>query len=488
MGTTIPTLDRPELLNGGAWINGAPAIGGDGVIPVLNPATGQRLGEVMAYDAGQTEALVHAAREAQPAWAALSAKDRASRLMAFHDLMMENRHDLARIMVAEQGKPMAEALAEVSYAASFLSWFAEEGKRAYGETIPAGTADKRILVLKRPIGIAAAITPWNFPAAMITRKVAPALAAGCAIVVKPSELTPYSALALALLAREAGIPEGLFSVATGHAQTVGSVLTGHEDIAKFSFTGSTGVGKLLTAQCASTMKRVSMELGGNAPLLVFDDADVDVAVEGAMAAKFRNSGQTCVCANRILVQDGIHDRFVEALAARASSLRVGNGLEGVTDQGPLIDHRAKTKVEEHIQDAVGRGARLATGGTAHGAGDLFWTPTVLTGASTEMRVASEETFGPVAPIFRFKTEAEALCIANATRSGLAAYAFTKDLDRFWRLSEALEVGMVGINTGAISSETAPFGGIKESGVGREGSHHGLDEYLDLRMVCIAVTP
>ncbi|MDC7675556.1 NAD-dependent succinate-semialdehyde dehydrogenase [Asticcacaulis machinosus] len=382
---------------------------------------------------------------------------------------------------------MSEARGEIAYSASFFSWFAEEGKRAYGEIIPATSPDKRIMVSKRPVGVAAAITPWNFPSAMIARKVAPALAAGCSIVVKPSELTPFSALALAKLALEVGIPGGIFNVVTGHAKTIGPILTGHPDIGKFSFTGSTAIGKLLTAQCASTMKRVSMELGGNAPLLVFDDADLDAAVEGTIVSKFRNSGQTCVCANRILVQDGIYDRFAEALALRVSELLVGNGLDGETHQGPLINQTSKAKVLEHIQDAVDKGGVILTGGSPHPTGELFVTPTIITGANDTMRIAHEETFGPVAALFRFKSEREALAMANATRSGLAAYAFTRDLDRFWRVSEGLHAGMIGINTGLISSEVAPFGGVKESGLGREGSHFGLDEYMELKMVCVGTS-
>ncbi|AEG48147.1 Succinate-semialdehyde dehydrogenase [Sphingobium chlorophenolicum L-1] len=479
MATTTPDLARPEFL-------AAPIPGREGLISVDNPATGEKLGEVPALDASQVEQIVTQAKVAQRGWGSLSAKDRAARMHSFFDAIIAHQDDLSRLMVAEQGKPLAEAKGEVAYAASFVSWFADEGLRAYGEVIPAPQADKRILVLKRPIGLAAAVTPWNFPLAMITRKVAPALAAGCGIVVKPSELTPFSAMALQQLAIEAGIPEHLFAVVTGHAKSVGPVLTGHPDIAKFSFTGSTAVGKLLTAQCASTMKRVSMELGGNAPLIVFDDADIDMAVEGTIMAKFRNSGQTCVCANRILVQDGIHDKFVEALTARAAALRVGNGLDGVTEQGPLITEQATTKVAEHVADAIRRGAKATTGGTAHEAGGRFWTPTVLTGATSEMRLAYEETFGPVAPVFRFRDEREALAMANDTRSGLAAYAFSADIDRFWRVCESLEVGMIGFNTGAFSSEVIPFGGVKESGLGREGSKHGLDEYLELRMICLGM--
>ena len=477
MATTMPELAHAELFRSGA-------AGAEGVLSVDNPATRELLGEVAALSASETEAVLLRAHAVQPGWAKLAAGDRARILHRFADLMLDRQDDLARILVAEQGKPMAEASGEIAYAASFLSWFAEEGRRAYGEMIPGVAADQRLLVMKRPVGLAAAITPWNFPAAMITRKVAPALAAGCAIVVKPSEHTPFTALALEALAHEAGLPEGLFAVVTGHAHSVGSVLTGHAAVAKFSFTGSTAVGRLLTAQCAPTMKRVSMELGGNAPLIVFDDADIDAAVEGAMVAKFRNSGQTCVCANRILVHSSIHDRFAEALVARAAALAVGNGLDGPTQQGPLITRGALERVQAHVADAVSRGGRLLTGGGTHPAGENFFWPTVIAGAHDGMRLASEETFGPVAPLFRFESEAEAIALANATRSGLAAYAFSRDIERFWRVSEALEVGMVGFNTGAISSEVVPFGGVKESGLGREGSRHGLDEYLDMRLVCL----
>jgi succinate-semialdehyde dehydrogenase/glutarate-semialdehyde dehydrogenase len=484
--TSFPNLARIDLLSGRLTIGGQTIVGADGVIPVFNPATGEQIGQVPACDAVQAEKAVELAVVAQSDWASRSAAARAETLTAFYQRIMESESDLAQILVAEQGKPLAEAKGEIGYAASFISWYAAEARRAYGEIIPAHQADKRILVTKQAVGVAGAITPWNFPAAMITRKVGPALAAGCAIIVKPSEYTPFTALALATLAREAGVPDGLFSVITGHGPTIGPVLTRHPSVAKFSFTGSTAVGKLLAADCAGTMKRVSMELGGNAPLLVFDDADLDLAVEGAMLAKFRNSGQTCVCANRILVQTGIHDRFVEALTARVKALRVGNGLEGPTDQGPLINKTAHEKVSAHVTDAHWCGARLITGGGPHDAGELFYTPTILVGATDDMRLAREETFGPVAPIFRFGDEAEGLALANNTRSGLAAYAFSTDIERFWRVSEKLEVGMVGFNSGAISSEVAPFGGIKESGIGREGSRHGLDEYLNQKMICLGL--
>jgi succinate-semialdehyde dehydrogenase/glutarate-semialdehyde dehydrogenase len=399
--------------------------------------------------------------------------------------MLSHQDDLARLMTAEQGKPLAESRGEIAYSAGFFQWFGEEAKRAYGDVIPGHQRDRRIVVLKQPVGVVAAITPWNFPSAMIARKVAPALAAGCTIVVKPALQTPLSALALAALAERAGVPPGVLNVVTGDARAIGGELTGNPAVRKLSFTGSTATGKLLLAQCATTVKKVSMELGGNAPFIVFDDADLDAAVAGAMQSKFRNSGQTCVCANRLYVQAGIHDRFVAALAAAVAKLRVGDGLAGDTDQGPLIDAAALAKVEEHVADAVARGARIVTGGSRHALGGTFFEPTVLAGATAAMRVASEETFGPVAPVFRFTDEAEAVRLANGTEFGLAAYVYTRDLGRAWRVPEALECGMVGLNTGLISTEVAPFGGVKESGMGREGSKYGLDEYLEAKYVCIA---
>ncbi|WP_332812460.1 NAD-dependent succinate-semialdehyde dehydrogenase [Sphingomonas sp.] len=484
MTTSVPKLSRPEFLNGRAIIAGKEVQASER-IDVVNPATGVIIASVPALGEEETRRAVEANVEAQREWRARSAAERAAVLQEWFRLMGANRQDLGMLMTAEQGKPLAEALGEVDYAASFIQWFAEEAKRTYGEIIP-GARDRRIMVLKQPVGVVGAITPWNFPAAMITRKVAPALAVGCTVTLKPSELTPLTALALAQLALEAGVPAGAFNVVTGHPKGIGAVLTGHPAVAKFTFTGSTAVGKLLTQQCATTMKRVSMELGGNAPLLVFDDADIELALDGAMASKFRNTGQTCVCANRILVQSGIHDRFVEALEARVKNLVVGNGLDGETQQGPLINQAAVEKVNAHIADAVGAGAKVVMGGHGHSAGSLFFEPTVLTGATTAMRLSQEETFGPVAPIFRFEQDEEALAIANDTRSGLAAYAFTRDIDRFWRVAEGLETGMIGLNTGIISTEVAPFGGIKESGLGREGSHVGIDEFLELKTVHIGL--
>ena len=484
MTTSVPKLSRPEFLDGRAIIGGKEIQAAER-IEVVNPATGVTIASVPALGEDETRLAVEANVEAQREWRARSAAERAAVLQEWFRLIGANRQDLGMLMTAEQGKPLAEALGEVDYAASFIQWFAEEAKRTYGEIIP-GARDRRIMVLKQPVGVVGAITPWNFPAAMITRKVAPALAVGCTVTLKPSELTPLTALALAQLALEAGVPAGAFNVVTGHPKGIGAVLTGHPSVAKFTFTGSTAVGKLLTQQCATTMKRVSMELGGNAPLLVFDDADIELALDGAMASKFRNTGQTCVCANRILVQSGIHDRFVEALEARVKKLVVGNGLDGDTQQGPLINQAAVDKVNAHIADAVGAGAKVVMGGHGHSAGALFFEPTVLTGATTAMRLSQEETFGPVAPIFRFEQDEEALAIANDTRSGLAAYAFTRDLDRFWRVAEGLETGMIGLNTGLISTEVAPFGGIKESGLGREGSHVGIDEFLELKTVHIGL--
>lgn len=486
MGVTIPPLERSDFLTGQPLVDGTEICAGS-TYAVTNPATGKTLANVVKLGAAQTRRAIESNSRALIDWRKRPAQERARLLHDWLALVRLHRHDLGLLMTAEQGKPLAEALGEVDYAASFIQWFAEEARRVYGEVIPA-SADRRIVVIRQPVGVAGAITPWNFPAAMITRKVAPALAAGCTVTLKPSELTPMTAFALAKLAREAGVPPGVFNVVCGDAPEIGSVLTSHPDVTKFTFTGSTAIGKLLTAQCAATLKRVSMELGGNAPLLVFDDADLDQAVEGVIASKFRNTGQTCVCANRILVQSGIHDRFVEALAARVSAFRVGNGLEGATDQGPLITASALAKVQGHVADAVAQGAQLVTGGKRHEAGELFFQPTVLTGARPAMRLADEETFGPVAPVFRFETEAEALALANATHSGLAAYAFTRDIDRAWRVSEGLETGMVGLNSGIVSTETAPFGGIKESGLGREGSRHGIEEFLEMKTISVGVRP
>jgi len=478
-------LKRPDLLREAAWINGA-WMTAPGVIAVTNPATGRVLGHVPALGEEETRDAVAAAQAAFPAWAARAAKERAAILRRWFELIMVHRDDLARLMTAEQGKPLAEAQGEVAYAAGFIEWFGEEAKRAYGEVIPGHQADKRIVVLKQPVGVVAAVTPWNFPAAMITRKVGPALAAGCTVVLKPSELTPFSALALALLGDEAGLPAGVFNIVTGPPAPIGAVLTTDPRVAKFTFTGSTAVGKMLAAACMGTVKRVSLELGGNAPFIVFDDADLDAAVEGAIASKFRNTGQTCVCANRLLVQAGVYDDFAARLTERVKALRVGDGLEGPTDQGPLINAAAVEKVERHIADAMAGGARILTGGARLAEIGTLFQPTVLADVPVAALLNREETFGPVAGLVRFATEAEALAIANDTRAGLASYVFTRDLSRAWRMGEGLHYGMVGLNTGMISTEVAPFGGVKESGLGREGSHFGLDEYLDLKMMCIGM--
>jgi len=480
-------LNRPDLLREAAWINGV-WVTGDTDIAVTNPATGKVLGSVPALGAAETLDAVAAAHAAFPAWAARAARERASILRRWFELIMAHQDDLARLMTAEQGKPLAEAKGEVAYAAGFIEWFGEEAKRAYGEVIPGHQADKRIVVLKQPVGVVAAVTPWNFPAAMITRKVGPALAAGCTVVLKPSELTPFSALALAVLGEEAGLPAGVFNIVTGHPAPIGEVMTTDPRVAKFTFTGSTPVGKMLAAACMGTVKRVSLELGGNAPFIVFDDADLDAAVEGAMASKFRNTGQTCVCANRLLVQSGVYDAFAEKLAARVRALRVGDGLDGPTDQGPLINAAAVDKVAQHVADALDGGAQILTGGVRRGESGTWFEPTVLTGVSPNARLNREETFGPVAGLVRFETEAEAISLANDTRAGLASYVFTRDLDRAWRVGEGLQYGMVGLNTGLISTEVAPFGGIKESGLGREGSHFGLDEYQELKMMCFGISP
>jgi succinate-semialdehyde dehydrogenase/glutarate-semialdehyde dehydrogenase len=480
-----PALLKEQCYVNGQWLD-AP---GGATLPVHNPATGAPLGTIPAFDAAATGKAVAAAHAAFPAWAAKTAKERSIVLRRWHDLILLNAGDLAILMTAEQGKPLAESKGEIAYAASFVEWFAEEAKRIYGDVIPGHQPDKRILVLRQPVGVVAAITPWNFPAAMITRKVAPALAAGCTVVCKPATQTPYSALALAELAHRAGIPAGVLNVVTGPAREIGGVLTGDARVRKLSFTGSTEIGKLLMAQCATTMKKVSLELGGNAPFIVFDDADLDAAVAGAIASKYRNTGQTCVCANRLLVQKGVYDAFAAKLIAAVQKLRVGDGLAGETEQGPLIDAAALKKVEEHIADATAKGARVALGGSRHALGGTFFEPTVLTGVTPAMAVAREETFGPVAPLFSFNTEQEAIAMANDTEFGLAAYLYTRDLARSWRVSEALEYGIVGLNTGIISTEVAPFGGMKESGTGREGSKYGLLDYTEIKYVCVGgVTP
>ncbi len=483
-------LKDARLLRSRAYIAGdwADADGG-AAFPVRDPASGETLASVPDMGASDTRRAIAAADQAWPAWRGLTAKKRAAVLRGWYELIVANADDLAALMTAEQGKPLAEARGEAIYAASFVEWFAEEGKRAYGDTMPSPDAKTRIVVLKQPIGVCAAITPWNFPAAMITRKVAPALAAGCTVVVKPAEQTPLTALALAELAHRAGFPPGVFNVVTGSAAAaaaIGAELTSNPIVRKLSFTGSTEVGRLLMSQCAATVKKVSLELGGNAPFIVFDDADVDAAVAGAMASKYRNTGQTCVCANRMLVQDGVYEAFAAKLAAQVAALKVGAGTEEGATQGPLIDEQALLKVEAHIADALAKGARVLVGGKRHSRGGTFFEPTVLADVTAAMRCAREETFGPVAPLFRFKTEADAIALANATEYGLAGYFYSRDIGRVWRVAEALEYGMVGVNTGAISNEVAPFGGVKQSGIGREGSKYGIEEYLEIKYVCMAV--
>jgi succinate-semialdehyde dehydrogenase / glutarate-semialdehyde dehydrogenase len=478
-------LRDPELLRLDLFVDGAWTPASDGArFDVTDPGTGEPVGAVASATRADVRRAIDAAAEALPAWAARPATERARIMRRWFDLIVENADDLAAILTAEQGKPVAEAKGEILYGAAFIEWFAEEAKRVYGETIPTNVAGRRLLVLKQPIGVCAAITPWNFPMAMIPRKAGPALAAGCTMVLKPASATPLSALALAELADRAGLPAGVFGVVPGAASVVGDELATNPIVRKLTFTGSTEVGRELMAKCAGTIKKVSLELGGNAPLIVFDDADLDTAVEGAIASKFRNTGQTCVCANRLLVQDGIHDAFVERFSAAVAAMRVGNGFEDGVELGPLIDDAAVEKVEEHLADALERGATVTTGGGRHALGGTFFDPTVLVGATAEMRVAREETFGPLAPIFRFSTEEEAIRIANATEYGLAAYFFAADNARIWRVGEALEFGIVGINTGAFSYEGAPFGGVKESGIGREGSHHGIDEFVEVKYLAI----
>ena len=476
------TLFRQQAMIDGQWRD---APNGD-VIAVTNPANGEQLGSVPKMGADETREAIEAANRALPAWRALTAKERANILRRWFDLMMENQDDLARLMTLEQGKPLAEAKGEISYAASFIEWFAEEGKRIYGDTIPGHQADKRLLVIKQPIGVTAAITPWNFPAAMITRKAGPALAAGCTMVLKPASQTPFSALALAELANRAGIPAGVFNVVTGSAGAVGGELTSNPLVRKLSFTGSTEIGRQLMEQCAKDIKKVSLELGGNAPFIVFDDADLDNAVEGALASKFRNAGQTCVCANRLYVQDGVYDRFAEKLQQAVEKLRIGDGLQDGVTTGPLIDEKAVAKVEEHIADAIAKGAKVVTGGKPHALGGNFFQPTILVNVPDSAKVAKEETFGPLAPLFRFKDEADVIAQANDTEFGLAAYFYARDLSRVFRVGEALEYGIIGINTGIISTEVAPFGGVKASGLGREGSKYGIEDYLEIKYMCIGL--
>lgn len=453
-------------------------------IDVVNPATGEKIGTIPKMGAAETRRAIDAASQALPEWRAKTAEERSTILRRWSELILEHKEDLAILMTAEQGKPLAESRGETAYAASFIEWFAEEGRRVYGDVIPPQQRDKRILVFKEPIGVCAAITPWNFPSAMITRKAAPALAAGCTMVLKPATATPYSALALAELAKRAGVPDGVFSVVTGSAAGIGGEMTSNPLVRKVTFTGSTEVGKKLMAQCAGTVKKVSLELGGNAPFIVFNDADIDAAVEGAIISKFRNTGQTCVCTNRFLVQDGVYDQFAEKLAAAVGKLTVGDGLKGETQQGPLIDMAGVEKVEEHIADALAGGARVVTGGKRHQLGGSFFEPTVLADVAPGMLVAREETFGPVAPLFRFETEEQAIQMANDTEFGLAAYFYSQDISRVWRVAEAIEFGIVGINTGIISTVVAPFGGMKESGTGREGSKYGIEEFLEMKYLCI----
>ncbi|HCF3028827.1 TPA: NADP-dependent succinate-semialdehyde dehydrogenase [Pseudomonas aeruginosa] len=473
-------LFRQQAYVDGAWVD---ADNGQ-TIKVNNPATGEIIGSVPKMGAAETRRAIEAADKALPAWRALTAKERANKLRRWFDLMIENQDDLARLMTIEQGKPLAEAKGEIAYAASFLEWFGEEAKRIYGDTIPGHQPDKRIIVIKQPIGVTAAITPWNFPSAMITRKAGPALAAGCTMVLKPASQTPYSALALAELAERAGIPKGVFSVVTGSAGEVGGELTSNPIVRKLTFTGSTEIGRQLMAECAQDIKKVSLELGGNAPFIVFDDADLDAAVEGALISKYRNNGQTCVCANRLYVQDGVYDAFVDKLKAAVAKLNIGNGPEAGVTTGPLIDAKAVAKVEEHIADAVSKGAKVVSGGKPHALGGTFFEPTILVDVPKNALVSKDETFGPLAPVFRFKDEAEVIAMSNDTEFGLASYFYARDLARVFRVAEQLEYGMVGINTGLISNEVAPFGGIKASGLGREGSKYGIEDYLEIKYLCL----
>lgn len=476
-------LNDPRLLETRGYIDGK-WVGGASSFEVRNPANNKTIAEVADLNVSDTVSVIHAAKQAQKTWAALTGKERAKVLRHWHDLIIENASDLARILTSEMGKPLKEAHAEILYGASFIEWFAEEAKRIYGEVIPGHTRDTRLLVLKQPVGVVGAITPWNFPNAMIARKVAPALAVGCTFIVRPSELTPLSALALAVLAERAGIPKGVFNVLPSSApQAIGEELCRHPDVAKITFTGSTQVGKILMRQSSETIKKLSLELGGNAPFIVFDDTDIDAAVEGAMDAKYRNGGQTCVCANRIYVQSGVYDAFAEKLREKVSALTLGDGTNEQTEIGPMINDAAVQKIEAHITDAVSKGAEVITGGTRSPLGETFFEPTVITGVTQQMIVAKNESFGPIAPLFRFDNEADVLRMANDSEFGLAAYFYTSNNARVWRVAEGLEVGMVGVNTGLISTEVAPFGGIKQSGLGREGSRHGCDDYLEIKYVC-----
>jgi len=478
-------LKDPSLLRQQAYINGQWVDADNGAtVAVTNPATGEQIGTVPVMGAAETRRAIEAANAAWPAWRKKTARERALILRTWNDLILANTDDLALLMTAEQGKPLTESRGEVAYGASFIEWFGEQAKRVAGETLASPSAGQRILVTREPIGVCAAITPWNFPIAMITRKAGPALAAGCPMVLKPAQATPFSALALAELAARAGVPAGVFSVVTGKSGDVGGEMTANPIVRKLTFTGSTDVGRLLMEQSAPTIKKLSLELGGNAPFIVFDDADLDAAVEGAIASKYRNAGQTCVCANRLYVQDSVYDAFAEKLVAAVQKLKVGNGAEEGVTQGPLIDAKAVEKVEQHIADALDKGARVLTGGKRHALGHSFFEPTVLADVTSDMLVAREETFGPMAPLFRFKTEDEAIALANDTEFGLASYFYARDVGRIWRVSEGLESGMVGVNTGLISNEIAPFGGVKQSGLGREGSHLGIDDYLVVKYVCL----
>jgi succinate-semialdehyde dehydrogenase/glutarate-semialdehyde dehydrogenase len=484
---TPPNLKDMKLFRQQCYIDGGwhDSDNGKSVV-VLNPATGQALGTVPNMGAAETRRAIEAANAAWPTWRAKTAKERSVVLRRWQDLMMANQDDLALLMTAEQGKPLAESRGEIEYAASFIEWFSEEARRIYGDTIPAHQPDKRIIVIKEPIGVCVAITPWNFPAAMITRKAGAALAAGCPMVLKPASATPFSALALAELAERAGVPKGVFSVVTGSATAIGGEMTRNPIVRKLSFTGSTEIGKVLLEQCAGTVKKTSMELGGNAPFIVFEDADLDAAVEGAIASKYRNAGQTCVCANRLLVQDSVYEAFAAKLTEKVRKLKVGNGMDPGVTIGPLIDDNAVAKVEEHIEDAVSKGARVVLGGKRHALGGRFFEPTVIADVNDSMNVKREETFGPVAPLFRFKDEAEAIRMANDTEFGLASYFYSRDIGRVWRVGEALEYGLVGINTGLISTAVAPFGGVKQSGLGREGSKYGVEDYLEVKYLCMAL--
>ena len=485
LSVALPPLKDARLFRQQCYIDGQWVDADSGkTIAVTNPANGATLGSVPGMGSAETRRAIEAASAALPAWRAKTAKERSAILRRWFDLMLANQEDLAVLMTAEQGKPLAESRGEIAYAASFIEWFAEEGKRVYGDVIPSYAPDKRIVVIKEPIGVCVAITPWNFPAAMITRKCGPALAAGCTMVVKPATATPYSALALAELAERAGVPKGVFSVLTGAASAVGGEMTTNPLVRKLSFTGSTEIGRVLMEQCARTIKKTSMELGGNAPFIVFEDADLDAAAEGAIASKYRNAGQTCVCANRLLVQDSVYDAFAARLAEKVAQLKVGNGMEAGVTIGPLIDQAAVAKVREHIDDAVAKGARVVTGGASHALGGLFFQPTILADVTPAMKVAREETFGPLAPLFRFKDEREAIALSNDTEFGLAAYFYGRDIGRIWRVAEALEYGIVGVNTGLISTEVAPFGGMKQSGLGREGSKYGIEDYLQIKYLCL----